>query len=373
MTFCTSTLTRGTSGQTRSKDDGQADVLGSAKLHTCDAFKSALQANDTVRLSRCRPVRLGRLGLSCRRPRQVIASGCCGSQQQQDTQLPRPQAQVCETEAAAAEGTDVTEVAAAAQDAAAEIARLRAQNQQLREQAHHDRVISQGLLDAQPGLAAVTRRKQMAAATDKTEVPVWAGESSRGNWKQKVQMGSKLHSGNTAKENTDSNKTGMALRWVGVRSDVHRRQQAQLAVYRKNCQQAKIWTFDPTSTKRKATATATTEKKKTTAATSTEKEEATAVEDTDVTEVAAAAQIAPAAVADSEKEEATAATVEARSKEEEEAADAATRCCFQLAAAVEARPFPVSRGDIREANEAVYHHILNFGGYLRFKHSLVKL
>ena len=187
--------------------------------------------------------------MSRQRPRQVIILGCCGSQQQQDTQLPQPQAQVCETEAAAAEGTDVTE-AAAAQDAAAEIARLRAQNQQLREQAHHDRVISQGLLDAQPGLAAVTRRKQMAAATDKTEVAVWAGESSRGNWKQKVQMGSKLHSGNTAKENTDSNKTGMALRWVGVRSDVHRRQQAQLAVYRKNCQQAKIWTFDPASAKK---------------------------------------------------------------------------------------------------------------------------
>ena len=42
-----------------------------------------------------------------------------------------------------------------------------------------------------------------------------------------------------------------------------------------------------------------------------------------MTEVAAAAQIAPAAVADSEKEEATTATVEARSKEEAEAANAA--------------------------------------------------
>ena len=100
----------------------------------------------------------------------------------------------------------------------------------------------------------------MEAATDKTEVPVWEGESSRGSWKQKVQMGSKLHSGNTAKENTDSNRTGMALRWVGVRSDVHRRQQAPLAVYRKNCQQAKIWTFDPASAKKKKTAAAATEK-----------------------------------------------------------------------------------------------------------------
>ena len=208
-------------------------------------------------------------------------------------------------------------------------------------------------MDAQPGLAgAAARRKQIAAAPDKTEVPVWAGKSSRDEWKHEVQTGSKLHRGNTAKENTDNNKTGIAMRWVGVRSDVHRRQQAQLAVYRKNCQQAKIYKFDPTSTKRKATATATTEKKKTTAATSTEKEEATAVEGTDVTEVAAAAQITPAAVADSEKEEAAATTVEASSKEETEATDAATRCCFQLAAAVEARPFPVSRGDIREVNAA---------------------
>ena len=57
-------------------------------------------------------------------------------------------------------------------------------------------------------------------------------------------MGSKLQSGNTAKENTDNNKTGMALDWVGVRTDVHRCQQAQLAVYRKKCQQAKIWKSD---------------------------------------------------------------------------------------------------------------------------------
>ena len=80
-------------------------------------------------------------------------------QQQQQTQ---PQAGASEpsgeTKAAAAEDTAVTEAAAAA-----EILRLRAQVQQLSEQAHRDRVISQGLLDAQPGLAAVARRNQGSA------------------------------------------------------------------------------------------------------------------------------------------------------------------------------------------------------------------
>ena len=75
-------------------------------------------------------------------------------------------------------------------------------------------------------------------------------------------MGSKLHNGNPARENTDSNKTGMALGWVGVRTDVHRRQQAQLTVYRKKCQQAKIYKFDPAAAKKKKTAAAATEKKK---------------------------------------------------------------------------------------------------------------
>ena len=88
-------------------------------------------------------------------------------------------------------------------------------------------------------------------------------------------MGSKLHRGNTAKENTDSNKTGimMTLRWVGVRSDAHRRQQAQLAVYKRNCQQAKIWTFDPASAKKQKTAAAAIEKSKTTATATIEKKE----------------------------------------------------------------------------------------------------
>ena len=51
----------------------------------------------------------------------------------------------------------------------------------------------------------------MAAATDKTEVPMWVRESPRGKWKQGVQMGSKLHNGSSAKENTDNNRTGMAF------------------------------------------------------------------------------------------------------------------------------------------------------------------
>ena len=163
------------------------------------------------------------------------------------------------TAAAAEDDTAAVQVAAAA---AQEIAQLRALVQQLDRQLNSEIGFSSGLLNAQPGLAgAAARRKQMAAAADETEAPVWAGESSRGSWKQKVQMGSKLHSGNAAKESTDSNRTGMALGWVGVRTDVHRRQQAQLAVYRKNCQQAKIWTFDPAAAKKRKTAAAATEKK----------------------------------------------------------------------------------------------------------------
>ena len=81
-------------------------------------------------------------------------------------------------EAATTEGTDVTEIAAAAQDETAEVARLRAQVQQLSEQAHRDRVISQGLLDAQPGLAAAaTRRNQEDAAV--TKVAAAAAEDVR--------------------------------------------------------------------------------------------------------------------------------------------------------------------------------------------------
>ena len=59
---------------------------------------------------------------------------------------------------------------------AAEIARLRAQVQQLSEQAHRDRVISQGLLDAQPGLAAVARRNQGSA--EDTAVAAAAAEDA---------------------------------------------------------------------------------------------------------------------------------------------------------------------------------------------------
>jgi len=161
-------------------------------------------------------------------------------------------AQVCEPAAAAATAQEEFTAAAAEDDAAAvQVAataaesELRRQIQQLQQQLVSEEGFSSGLLNAQSGLAGATaRRKQIAAATDKTETPVWAGESSRGNWKQVVQMGSKLHSGSTAKENTDSNRTGMALRWVGVRSDVHKRQQAQLAAYRNKCLQAKVWKAD---------------------------------------------------------------------------------------------------------------------------------
>ena len=171
---------------------------------------------------------------------------------QQQYQQQQQHAQVCEPAAAATAQKECTAAAAeddttAVQVAAAEIAQLRMQVQRLDRQLDSEIGFSSGLLNAQPGLAGATaRRKQMAAATDtcKKKASVWTGGSSRGSWKQKVQMGSKLHSGNAAKESTSSNRTGMALGWVGVRPDVHRRQQAQLAVYRKKCQQAKIWKSD---------------------------------------------------------------------------------------------------------------------------------
>jgi hypothetical protein len=89
-------------------------------------------------------------------------------QQQQQTRLLQPQAGAGEpsgeTEAAAAEDAAVTKAATAA-----EILQLRAQVQQLSEQAHRDRVISQGLLDAQPGLAA-------AGDGAKTQLRSWCNQ-----------------------------------------------------------------------------------------------------------------------------------------------------------------------------------------------------
>ena len=125
-------------------------------------------------------------------------------------------------------------------------------------------------------------------------------------------MGSKLHSGNAAKESTDSNRTGMALGWVGVRTDVQRRQQAQLAVYRKNCQQAKIWKSDKFGK--------VWEKKKTTAAGPDKMEAAAAAEKKRKTAEAAGA----------EKNKATAATSDifcliAEAGEADTVARAATR------------------------------------------------
>ena len=115
-------------------------------------------------------------------------------------------------------------------------------------------------------------------------------------------MGSKLHSGNVAKESTDSNRTGMALRWVGVRPDVHRRQQAQLAVYRKKCLHAgkslavwksdkfgKVWNKTAAAAgPDKMEAAAAAEKKRKTTAAATEKKTAAAA-DTEKNKAAAAA------------------------------------------------------------------------------------
>ena len=73
----------------------------------------------------------------------------------------------------------MTEVAAAAQGASAEIARLRAQNQQLSRQLHHERGVSQGLLDAQPGLAAAAARRNQGLTPTETKVAAAATEDAK--------------------------------------------------------------------------------------------------------------------------------------------------------------------------------------------------
>ena len=82
-------------------------------------------------------------------------------QQQRSTQLPQPKAQICETKTAAAEGTDVTAVAATAQDTSAEIARLHAQNQQLSAKLHGGSVRFQGFFDAAAVKAATEQQQRM--------------------------------------------------------------------------------------------------------------------------------------------------------------------------------------------------------------------
>ena len=173
---------------------------------------------------------------------QTAAAGAQQQQEQQEgTQL--QQSQAGETETAAAEDAAVTEVAAEILDLRAQLKAAATRESQLRAQLHHERGISQGLLDAQPALAAI-RRKQNAAATEtETTVPEWAGKCAQLG--VKVQVGSKVHRGNTPYTNTDSNKTRMALDWIGVRPDVHKRQQAQVAAHRKQQRLAKIWRYNP--------------------------------------------------------------------------------------------------------------------------------
>ena len=127
------------------------------------------------------------------------------------------------------EDATVTKVAATA----AENLQLRAQVQQLRAQLHHEKKISQGLLDAcqQPEVAAATEQKQNTTA-EAAAVPEWAGKCAQLG--VRVQMGSKQHEGsNTAYARTDSRITGLTFTGVGVRKEVHTRQQAELTAYRK--------------------------------------------------------------------------------------------------------------------------------------------
>ena len=102
----------------------------------------------------------------------VVAEAAVALQQLEQQQ--QPQAQSHET-AAAEDDTAAVQVAAAAATPAAEIDELHGQVQRLDRQLNNEIGFSSGLLNAQPGLAgAVTRRKQMAAAANKTEAPVFS-------------------------------------------------------------------------------------------------------------------------------------------------------------------------------------------------------
>ena len=134
--------------------------------------------------------------------------------------------------AAQKEDTAAAKGGTAAQNAAAE--NLQLQVQQLRAQLHHEKKISQGLLDAcqQPEVAAAAKQKQNTAA-EETEVPEWAGKCAQLG--VKVQMGNKQHEdSNTVYSRTDSRITGYGFTGVGVHRDVHARQQAELASSRKS-------------------------------------------------------------------------------------------------------------------------------------------
>ena len=147
-----------------------------------------------------------------------------------------------QTTIAAATHAAEEEASAAAQTtaAAAENTQLWAQLQQLRTQLHHEKSISQGLLDAyqQPEVAAATKRKQNTAAEAETAVPEWAGKCAQLG--VKVQVTSKQHEGSTVYSRTDSRVTWYGFTRVGVRRDVHARQQAELTAYR---QKQKIFRY----------------------------------------------------------------------------------------------------------------------------------
>ena len=111
-------------------------------------------------------------------------------QSQNNTQQQQQSQKISEAEAAAAEDAAVRKGGTTAQNATAENLQLRAQVQQLRAQLHHEKKISQGLLDAcqQPEVAAAAEQKQNTAA-EAAAVPEWAGKCAQLG--VRVQMGSK--------------------------------------------------------------------------------------------------------------------------------------------------------------------------------------
>ena len=160
---------------------------------------------------------------------QTAATHARQQHQSQDTQHQHRSQKISGVEAPAALKEDAADTPVA-EYAATENIQLRAQVQQLRTQLHHERKVSQGLLDAcrQPEVHAAATRKQNAVA----EVPEWAGKCAQLG--VKVQVNSKLHEGsNTVYSRTDSRITGYGFTGVGVRADVHARQQAELTAYRK--------------------------------------------------------------------------------------------------------------------------------------------
>jgi len=132
---------------------------------------------------------------------------------------------------------------AIAENAATEITQLRAQVKQLErqlrakeEQAHRDRVISQGLLDAQPGLKAYTAagRKQDVPAEDKLSR---ANEKLTARVKElSVQVQQLQVQPETVDEQTqcDSRITGISRNSIGVEKNLHARQQGELKDHRKD-------------------------------------------------------------------------------------------------------------------------------------------